>query len=163
TTKVITSKQWFDGSGRVVRAGTGTGAAPSNYDAVATVYDAWGRVLMQSNPYSGDSDGNTSDPKLWTTNIYDVLSRVTAVTLPDSQTIQTNYNGAVTTLTDTVGRIRRSEVDGLGRLVKVTEQNPANGAAEWDTTYSYDILNNLTQSNQGGQTRSFVYDAKGRL
>jgi hypothetical protein len=80
------------------------------------------------------------------------------VTLPgaDNQTIRTVYSGATSTsgativVTDTVGRIRKTEVDGLGRLAKVIEQNPANGNLEWETSYSYDILNNLTQINQGG-------------
>jgi RHS repeat-associated protein len=170
TPKVITGRQWFDGAGRVIRAGTGTGGAPNSYDATATVYDGWGRVTKQSNPYSGDASGNGS-PQFWTTNTYDELSRVKIVTLPgaDNQTIQTDYRGATSTsgatvtVTDTVGRQRMSEVDGLGRLVKVTEQNPANGALEWGTSYSYDVLNNLTQTNQGGQTRTFDYDAKSRL
>jgi RHS repeat-associated protein len=168
TQKVITGRQWFDGAGRVIRAGTGTGGAPNSYDATATVYDGWGRVTKQSNPYPGDANGNGS-PQFWTTNIYDELSRVKTMTLPDQQTIQTVYSGATSTsgatvvVTDTVGRKRMSETDGLGRLVKVTEQNPANGNLEWDTSYSYDVLNNLTQTYQGGQTRTFGYDAKGRL
>ena len=45
----------------------------------------------------------------------------------------------------------------------MTEQNPANGNLEWETSYSYDALDNLTQINQGGQLRTFAYDAKGRL
>jgi RHS repeat-associated protein len=107
--------------------------------------------------------------QFWTVNTYDELSRVTGVTLPGNQAIQTAYSGATATsgatviATDTVGRRRKSEVDGLGRLVKVTEQNPANGNLEWETIYSYDALDNLTQVNQGGQLRTFAYDAKGRL
>jgi RHS repeat-associated protein len=168
TQKVITSRQWFDGSGRAVRAGTGTGATPDSYDTVATVYDGWGRETKQSNPYLGDANGN-GDAQFWTINTYDKLSRVDTVTLPDGQTIQTEYRGATSTsgatviTTDTVGRQRKSEVDGLGRLVKVTEQNPANGNLEWVTSYSYDVLNNLTRTDQGGQTRTFEYDAKSRL
>ena len=126
----------------------------------ATVYDGWGRVVKQSNPYLGDADGNPQAgvTQFWTVNTYDELSRVTKVTLPDNQFIQTDYIGATATsgatviATDTVGRKRKSEVDGLGRLVKVTEQNPANGNLEWETSYSYDVLDNLTQINQGGQT-----------
>jgi RHS repeat-associated protein len=170
TAKIITSRQWFDGSGRVIRAGAGTGDAPDNYDMTATVYDGWGRVAKRSNPYSSDADGNPQGgAQFWTINTYDELSRVTRVTLPDTQFIQTEYRGATATsgatviATDTVGRIRKSEVDGLGRLVKVTEQNPANGNLEWDTSYSYDALNNLTQTNQGGQLRTFTYDARSRL
>lgn len=171
TQKVITGKQWFDGAGRVIRAGTGTGGAPNSYDMTATIYDDWGRVVKQSNPYLGDTDG---DPQAgvnqyWTVNTYDELSRIIKVTSPDNQFIQMTYGGATETggatviVTDRVGRKRKSEVDGLGRLVKVTEQNPANGNLEWETSYSYDVLNNLTQVNQGGQLRTFTYDAKGRL
>jgi RHS repeat-associated protein len=173
TQKVITGKQWFDGSGRVIRAGTGTGDAPDSYDTVATVYDGWGRVTKQSNPYAGDADGNpiSGVTRFWTVSAYDELSRVVTVTLPgaDNQTIRTVYSGATSTsgativVTDTVGRIRKTEVDGLGRLAKVIEQNPANGNLEWETSYSYDILNNLTQINQGGQLRTFAYDARSRL
>src|SRR5262245_64621897 len=89
--------------------------------------------------------------------------------MPDNQTNQTENRGAKTTsgakgnATDKVGAKRKSEGDGLGRLVKVTEQNPANGNLEWETSYSYDVLDNLTQVNQGGQIRTFTYDAKSRL
>jgi len=174
TQKVITSRHWSDGAGRVLRAGTGAGSAPNSYDMTATIYDGWGRVTKQSNPYLGDANGDPQSgvTQFWTTNTYDELSRVTQVTLPDTpnnQTIHTDYNGATTTsgatviVTDTVGRKRKSEVDGLGRLVKVTEQNPANGNLEWETSYSYDVLNNLIQTNQGGQLRTFAYDSKGRI
>ncbi len=169
--KIITTKSWFDGAGRTIRSGTGAGSSPSSYDAVKTVYDFMGRVARQSNPYTGDSSGNGS-PAYWTVNTYDMLSRVTVVTLPDSQTIQTAYSGgsagvgASVIVTDQVGRKRKSEVDGLGRVVKVTEQNPATGALDptnYLTTYTYDVLDNLKQVNQGGQLRTFQYDSLSRL
>jgi RHS repeat-associated protein len=171
TTKVLTKKQWFDGSWRGVRAGTGTGYAPTSYVMTAAVYDGWDRVVKQSNPYLGDANGNPQSgvTQFWTVNAYDELSRIIKVTLPDSQFIQKTYNGATTTsgatviTTDTVGRMRKGVMDGLGRLVKVTEQNPANGNLEWETSYSYDVLDNLTRIDQGGQFRTFMRDAKGRL
>jgi RHS repeat-associated protein len=171
TSKVITRKRWVDGSGRPIREGLGTGDVPDSYDMTATVYDSWGRVAKQSNPYLGDASGNPQAgvTQFWTTNIYDELSRVVKVILPDNQFTQTTYNGATATggatviATDTVGRKRKSELDGFRRLVKVTEQNPANGNLEWETSYSYDALDNLTQTNQGGQLRTFTYDALGRL
>ena len=78
TQRIITSKQWFDGAGRVIRAGTGTGDAPDSYDMTATVYDGWGRVAKQSNPYLGDASGNPQAgvTQYWTVNTYDELSRV---------------------------------------------------------------------------------------
>jgi RHS repeat-associated protein len=171
TQRKITSKKWFDGAWRAVRAGTGTGDAPDSYDVTAMVYDGLGRATKRSNPYLGDPSGNpqTGVTQVWTENTYDELSRVRIVTLPDGQSVKTDYFGATATggaavvTTDAVGRRRRIEVDGLDRLVKVIEQNPANGNLEWETIYSYDTLNNLTQVNQGGQLRTFTYDAKGRL
>jgi YD repeat-containing protein len=89
--------------------------------------------------------------------------------LPDGQTVTTTFAGATSTVgatitvTDQVGRQRKSEADGLGRLVKVTEPDTATGLLSWETTYSYDALDNLKQTNQGGQIRSFSYDALSRL
>ena len=122
--RVITGKQWFDGSGRVVRAGTGAGDAPDSYDMTATVYDGWGRMAKRSNPYLGDANGNpqAGGAQFWTVNTYDELSRVIKVTLPDNQTVQTTYSGATSTsgatviTTDTVGRKRKSEMDGFGSV-----------------------------------------------
>lgn len=129
-------------------------------------------MLKQSNPYTGDSSGNGS-PSYWTTNVYDPLSRVTEVDLPDDQPqqgsrsrVQTSYGGAIIVVTDQVGRKRQSQVDGLGRLIFVTEMNPATGSLDttnYQTAYSYDTLDNLTGVNQGGQPRSFAYDSLGRM
>jgi RHS repeat-associated protein len=160
--KTITSKSWFDGAGRVIRAGTGQGSTPANFDTVKALYDPVGRLLKQSNPYLGDASGNGS-PAYWTMNNYDPLSRMKVVTLPDLQTIQTTYNSAIVTVTDQVGRKRQSQADGLGRVISITEQDPSTAALSLITTYSYDTLDNLKGVNQGGQTRSFVYDALSRM
>jgi RHS repeat-associated protein len=181
--RLIASKSWFDGAGRVLRAGVldkrvwfWGKLVPAAYDLVATVYDRLGRVKRQSNPYVGDGSGMGS-PQDWTTNTYDLLSRVTEITLPDHQQNQpskiqniyagaTSTAGATVTVIDQVGRSRKSEIDGLGRLVKVIEQNPSTGlldAANYSTTYSYDVLDNLTGVDQTGQPRTFVYDALSRL
>jgi YD repeat-containing protein len=155
----------------VLRSDTGAGSSPTSFDTVAAVYDSLGRTLKQSNPYAGDSSGNGS-PAYWTTNTYDELSRVTRVTLPDNQTIQTAYTGAspgigaTVIVTDQVGRQRKSEVDGLGRLAKVIEQNPATGSLDptnYLTSYTYDMLDNLKTVNQGTQARTFVYDGLSRV
>lgn len=167
-TKTITNKTWFDGAGRALRAGNGAGASPSSFDTIATQYDSIGRPLKQSNPYTGDSSGNGS-PSFWTTNIYDALSRVKEVDLPDDQPagqrsrILTTYNGPVVAVTDQVGRTHQSQVDGLGRVISITEPDPATGALSLTTTYTYDVLDNLTQTNQGGQIRIFAYDALSRM
>jgi hypothetical protein len=52
------------------------------------------------------------------------------------------------TSTDQVGRKVKREIDGLGRLVIVTEQD-ATGALAQETTYGYSLLDKLTSVNQG--------------
>jgi RHS repeat-associated protein len=171
--KVITNKSWFNGAGNVLRSGIGAGSAPTSFDTVATVYDSMGRMAKQSNPYAGDASGIgtgqcSSNPYpylCWTTTAYDKLSRVTQVTLPDNQTVVTSYSGSTVTVTDQVGRQRKSTADGLGRMTSVVEQNPSTGVPDplnYQTTYSYDVLDNLIQVNQGDQLRTFVYDALSR-
>ena len=162
SSKTVTSKTWFDGAGHALRAGSGAGSAPTSFDTVATVFDGMGRVAKQSNPYAGDSSGIGS-PGYWTKNTYDKLSRVTTVTLPDNQTVQTSYNGSIVTVTDQVNRQRQSASDGLGRVLSVSEQDPATGSLSLVTNYTYDVLDNLTQVNQGNQLRIFVYDALSRV
>lgn len=153
TSKVVSTKRWFDGAGRVLRSGSGAGASPINFDVIASVYDQQGRALKVSNPYVGDSSGNGT-PSYWTQNSYDLLSRVTGVKLPDNQTVTMSYTGAsstvgaTVTVTDQVGRLKKTETDGLGRTVNTIEQDPATGGMTWTTSYSYDALDNLTGVNQ---------------
>ena len=80
--------------------------------------------------------------------------------------IQSSYSAATVTVTDQVGRKRKSQVDGLGRLTSITEMNPSTGlldSTNYLTTYTYDTLDNLTGVNQGGQTRGFTYDSLSRV
>lgn len=161
STKIAIGNQWQDAAGRVVRSGSGAGANPTSYDAVKTIYDDRGRVRKTTNSYNTtDPNGDTTGLPFPTTYDYDGLSRVITVTLPDTNTVTTSYNGAVTTVTDQVGRQKQSQVDGLGRIIRVTEYT---GGNTWDTTYGYDLNNNLTSVNQGGQTRSFKYDSLSRM
>ncbi len=52
---------------------------------------------------------------------------------------------------DVVGRLKQTEELNWDQSVYVT------------TTYAYNVLDQLTQINQGGQLRSFNYDGHGRL
>jgi RHS repeat-associated protein len=75
---------------------------------------------------------------------------------------------------DAAGKVRQSYQDALGRLVALVEDPDT---ARYHTYYSYDLLNNLTQTQQvgtcsgdpvasrcsGGQTRAFVYTSLKRL
>ncbi|HEX5734532.1 MAG TPA: RHS repeat-associated core domain-containing protein [Blastocatellia bacterium] len=166
TQKVIITNKWIDGAGRVLRAGTGAGPSPSSFDAVKSIYDDLGRLRKTTNPYSTTSpNGDTSGLPNPTVYDYDSMGRVKLVTLPggSGNTVQTEYSGAETTIIDQVGRKRKNLVDGLGRMVTVTEQNPTNGNLEWSTNYTYDLLDNLIGVNQNNQTRTYEYDSMSRM
>ena len=131
-------------------------------------YDLKFRATYTSSPMR--SAGASTDG--WTRTITDELGRITSVasfagatqpTLTATNWIgrtTTSYDGFQTTVTDAAGKARRTDVDGLSRLVKVVE-DPAGVA--YETTYIYDTLGNLTTVVQGGQTRTFNYDSLSRL
>ena len=82
----------------------------------------------------------------------------------------TAYNAEFTTVTDQTLRVRRSRIDGLGRLVRVDEPDATagnlddvNGNPVQSTSYIYDALGNLRQVTQGAQQRYFMYDSLSRL
>ncbi len=71
-----------------------------------------------------------------------------------------SYSGNCTTATDPAGISRKSCADGLGRLTQAFE-NPT--LLNYETDYTYNLLNQLTQVSQGSQTRGYTYDGMGRL
>ena len=64
-------------------------------------------------------------------------------TLPGGNTVRSDYSGATLTATDQVNRKIERESDGLGRLIKVTEQVVTTGALTQETIYSYSLLDNF--------------------
>lgn len=146
-----TTTNTYDGFGRL------TQKIDANNGQVNTGYDAMARVANKTNPFTA---GGSPGPS--TVYTYDALGRVTVATLPDNQTIQTAYSGNTVTATDQVNRKIKRETDGLGRLVKVTEQD-SSGILTQETNYTYNLLDKLTLVNQGNQTRTFTYDALGRM
>ncbi|HKQ03824.1 MAG TPA: RHS repeat-associated core domain-containing protein [Blastocatellia bacterium] len=151
TQKTVTTTTDYDGWGRVIHQRNIHGGQ------VNTTYDNMGRVASVSNPFPIDGS-----PSFWTNYSYDTIGRVTVVTLPDNQTVQTTYSGNSVIVTDQVSRKMERLSDGLGRLVTVNEQD-SSGNLTQATNYSYDILDNLTQVNQANQLRSYRYDALSRL
>ena len=134
-----------------------------------------GLYTTTSNPYRGTAKAG------WTRTRADQLGRVVEVGLfggatrpatgatPTLGMTTTAYDGEYTTGTDPAGKMRRSRLDGLGRLVRVDEPTgspPALGAPgtpNQATSYTYNALGNLTRVTQGTQTRTFVYDSLSRL
>jgi RHS repeat-associated protein len=148
--KSATGSGVYDGWGRVKES------VNNHSGQVNTVYDAMSRVSSRTNPFlQGGTQYNSSFG-------YDALGRMTTATLPDNNTITNTYDGVTVTPRDPVGREMKREVDGLGRVVKVTEEDASGGLTQ-ETLYSYDLLDRLVEINQGGQTRGYKYDALGRV
>jgi len=108
-----------------------------------SAYDGLGRAKTVSNPYRP-----AGEVAQYTTTVYDLEGRVTSVTTPDNAVVSTSYNGNNVTVTDQAGKARKSVTDALGRLIEVYE-DPA--ALNYQTTYAYDVLDNLTTVTQGTQ------------
>jgi YD repeat-containing protein len=155
----------FDGLGRQIKTRTQTGSGTIE---VWREYDGVDRVRRVSQPGLGG-------PGAYTATGYDTLDRVVTVTHPDGSVARTGYRGNVAMATDENGRRRKSTVDALGRLAAVVEHPSCEawesgcsvtGALDYSTSYTYDVLDNLTGVTQGAenpQTRTFGYDSLGRL
>ena len=139
--------QHLDSSGRVTQLEDNT--AGTHLD---TVYDSLGRVASVSNPYY-----NIADPSYGTTSYsYDVLGRPSdigttkAIThVQDTNTISITYSSNCTTIKDEAGKARTTCTDAFGNITSVTE-DPSPGL-NYQTTYSYDAMNNLLSVTQGSQ------------
>ncbi|MDQ3816986.1 MAG: hypothetical protein M3362_04755, partial [Acidobacteriota bacterium] len=162
----LDSYQYSDGLGRKVRSfGAYDG---TKWSVMDTYYDSLGRVSKASNPYNvTTTSGNVPTCSSCTTTDYDDLSRVKKVTTPDGAQVITNYGGSTSgilgtsvTVTDQANKSRKGVIDALGRLVQVIED--PNGVA-YQTSYSYDALDNLTDVTQGAQTRHFTYNSLRQL
>ncbi|WP_263377299.1 DUF4329 domain-containing protein [Granulicella paludicola] len=181
----ITSIDSFDGMGHKVRHQLTTGATAEYTD---TQYTGLGQVYSVSNPYRSYTE--TSDGK--TVYSYDALGRKLLESHLDGTSHGWSYLGNLTLETDEAGNNWARTVDSLGRLSQVRESvqlstgpvaNRAGGPScglvcspktqitgGLLTTYTYDLLNNLTLVNQVGdgvndvaRTRSFTYDSLSRL
>ncbi len=145
-----TTSSTTDGLGRVTQSTDSAGVI------TAKTLDALGRVAKQFNP--GDSVNGT-------TYTYDALGRVLTATYADVSQETTSYAGDLSTHMDPAGASTTQTVDGLGRILQVTEDPTGLNLA---TTYTYDALDDLTGVTQAGlainlcstgQSRCFVYDS----
>ena len=131
------------------------------YDAEGTIYvdtqyDAQGRKWKVSNPR------RSSETAVWTQFEYDALDRSTVTTSPDNSSVHYAHVGNQMTTTDQTGSQRRYTYDGLHRMTKVEEPYPSL-ATPLVTTYTYNVLGKMIQSNQNNQTRSWEFDALARI
>jgi RHS repeat-associated protein len=155
----------------------------TTYDSVETDYDSMGRPSKTSLPYSG-SAGQTDSSAPGTSTTYDALSRKYQVTDSAGRTVTFAYtqNDTYRTVgpapTGENTKRKQSEYDALGRLTSVCEITSATGsgtcgqtstATGYWTTYTYDLLNDVTgvtqnaQSTGSKQTRTYIYDDLKRM
>jgi RHS repeat-associated protein len=162
--RVILSEQSEDGSTYAISA--------------RKIYEQMGKITYSSNP--ARSAGASTDG--WTRTTADALGRIIEVATfggtaqPPSNgsggiftgNVTTSYDANFTSVTDQNGKLRRSMVDGSGRLVRVDEPDGNNNLGTTvspiqPTSYTYDVFGNLRTVVQGSQTRSFTYDSLSRL
>jgi RHS repeat-associated protein len=150
TSIALKTQTFYDGFGRTIETRAFEGG--TNYITSQTQYDALGRAYKSSNPFRPWQ----SEVAIWTTSAFDALSRVTSITTPDSAVATTSYSGNTVTASDQTSKSRKSVTDALGRLTSVYED--PSGLA-YQTSYSYDVLDDLTGVSQGSQTHTFVYNS----
>ena len=167
------SVHYVDGAGRDRGTISHLPNSTGQWRAEMSAYDIMGRLKEQTNPTevtqawqpAGD---DAAAGWVVTQYTYDWQGRPRVTTNQDGSTRELIYTGCgcagadVMTSRDERGRRRKFTNDVLGRLVKVEELN-------WDTSvysttsYSYNARDQLTQSNQAGQLRTFTYDNHERL
>lgn len=143
-----------------------------------TLYLDMGRVTLQSNLRRSSASSTDS----WRRTTKDSAGRVIEVASFGGATqpawsgsggtftgsITTSYEDEYTTVTDQVGKLRRSRINAIGQVVRIDEPNASNqlgtpSSPNQSTSYQYDVFGNLTTVTQGTQTRTFTYDALSRL
>ena len=147
-------KAIFDGLGRPVESRVYESS--STYIVTKTIFS--GFTTQNSNPYRPGQENPA-----WTTTVVDALGRVKTVTTPDSAVVSTSYVGNEVTVTDQMGKKRKSVYNSVGHLVDVYED--PNGL-NFRTSYGYDSAGNLLSVGQdylSQPPRSFNYDSLGRM
>ena len=128
----------------------------TTYSIVETQFDPLGRAYIVSNPHN-------STAQYWTETDTDAVGRVTKNILPDGNQTTYSYSGHTVTITDPAGHATKQDVDAQGRIGTLYEPDVLNGnTLTVGTTYSYNVLDEITAVNQGTQTRTFAYDDLGR-
>lgn len=159
-TDVVRQISYLDALGRVYKTATAD-VNNTTYSILETKFDPMGRGYKSSNPHN-------SVAQYWTELDTDALGRVTKRILPDG-TNQITYSygiadgNAAVTASDPAGHQTKQEIDALGRLVTVYEPDVNNSnTLTVATSYTYDVLNDLTQVTQGSETRTSIFDSFGR-
>jgi RHS repeat-associated protein len=155
-TQSLTTTAVMNGLGQVTE--NQVNSDPQGTLKTDVIYDGLARVYQASNPYY-------SGPLYTTTNYEEATNRVNQTVYPDSTQSTTTWmvlsSLDCSQVTDAGGKVRNLCDNDLGQLKQVIE-DPS--TLNYSTTYTYDVLNNLTNVAQGAsQTRTFAYDSFSRL
>jgi RHS repeat-associated protein len=162
----------YDGLGRVIQTQM---AAENDWLVLqSTAYDALGRPVTATLPYTVSVGGGAYHPPNWdmlpkTVTTYDELGRVVQVQAADGSVTRKAYRAWQELVLDAEGHQTAYQSDGLGRLTTVREYYDTYLAPDWDaahpavTTYHYDPQGNLTQVTDAlGYVTRIGYDPLGR-
>lgn len=144
------SREYFDVLGRSMLKGSV--GFDGQWIYANTEYDNLGRVKRKSEPYYSGSSASH-----WSTMTYDILGRVTNLTLPDGSQGSTAYNGYTTVTTNDLGHNKTEIKNTLGETIQVTDNLGG------DAYYHYDAQGNMTSMvDNAGNTSTIGYDVLGR-
>jgi RHS repeat-associated protein len=168
TTQVVTpvgstASFAYNAAGHVVQA-----TDPAS-NSSTTTYDGIGRKLQLTNPTN-----RSIVPQ------YDKKSRVTQLTTPRGTTFSWAYDkvGRIVSQTSPGGTQSSFAYNALGQLTAITDANNKKTSIAYDAdgkatqvsfadgvarTIAYDSANRPSQVAMGGKTRSYAYDAAGRI
>jgi RHS repeat-associated protein len=169
-----------------------TNVYDSNQNLTSTAVLSSSGIILSSNTYTYDLDGNRLTSTIWrhvgsvwvaatTTNIYDAQSRVVETIDPEGGSNSIAYDGAGRQIqtTDQLGRSTYYQYDYMGRLAQTTYPDGTFETSAYDaagnrtnsadrlgriTSYQYDALNRLTNTIfPDTNSNSTVYDGVGRV
>ncbi len=147
---------------------------------------------LQSNPYRADESDEETDPtmgwtlsKSWTNGSRSEVHTISGAGLPDegfdgpnsssTGVVSTDIDANRTLVTDQAGKQKISKTNALAHLTDVWEITAQDAstvgitfpstsiAYGYQTSYEYDILNNLLLVDQSEQEREFSYSSLSRL
>jgi len=163
---------FYDGLGRPIQ--TQTQAENGGLVVQDTAYDALGRPVIVTLPYTVTASGGTYIPPDWsrpkTATRYDALGRVVEEIAPDGSVTRRAYRDWRELVLDAEGHQTEYERDGLGRLIAVREYYGTYSAPTWnpaetpaETRYWYDAAGNLIGVRDAlGNVTRIAYDPLGR-
>jgi RHS repeat-associated protein len=146
-----------DGLGRPIKQQT-TDAGSASYSIAETQYDPLGKPYRAYNPHN-------STRQYYTESRFDALGRPVKTVLQDNSQVTYSYATTTATVTDPAGNQRKFQVDGLGRFVSVYEPDVTTlgNPLTVQTSYAFTVFDTTATVSQGAQTRTYNYDALGRL